>query len=89
MHPDRTTTYAATRTRTLAHTLPFYCHPTYRGRAHTANCQGEKRPLHHAAMNGAPEEVMKLLLEANNDAVTKADKACGLVHLSRSPHAQH
>jgi len=31
-------------------------------------------PLHHAAANGAPLEVMKLLLDANPEAVNVADK---------------
>ena len=42
-------------------------------------------PLHDAAMNGAPFEVMKLLLEANPKAVAAADKArTELPH--RPPH---
>ena len=36
--------------------------------------QDEKLPLHHAAANGAPLEVMKLLLDANPEAVNVADK---------------
>ena len=51
--------------------------------------QGEKRPLHHAAMNGAPLDVMKLLLDANREAVTEADKVRGLALAARSPHAQY
>ena len=35
--------------------------------------QDKKMPLHHAAMSGAPFDVMKLLLDANPDAVTTAD----------------
>ena len=31
--------------------------------------------LHHAAVNGAPFDVMKLLLDANPEAATAADKA--------------
>jgi hypothetical protein len=31
-------------------------------------------PLHHAAANGAPLEVMKLLLDANPEAVNAADE---------------
>ena len=38
--------------------------------------QDEKLPLHHAAANGAPLEVMKLLLDANPKAVTVGDKVC-------------
>ena len=37
--------------------------------------QDEKLPLHHAAVNGAPFDVMKLLLEANLEVVNAADKA--------------
>eukprot|EP00964_Phaeocystis_antarctica_P070476 scaffold42929_cov69-Phaeocystis_antarctica.AAC.5 len=36
--------------------------------------------LHHAAMSGAPFDVMKLLLDANPDAVTTADEARSSVH---------
>ena len=37
--------------------------------------QGMKMSLHHAAVNGAPFDVMKLLLDANPEAATAADKA--------------
>jgi len=37
--------------------------------------QDEKLPLHHTAVNGAPLDVMKLLLDANPEAATAADKA--------------
>ena len=35
--------------------------------------QDGKLPLHHAASKGAPHDVMKLLLDANPEAVTTAD----------------
>ena len=56
------------------------CYPTYeyieavcalRTAMHT---QGMKLSLHHAAVNGAPFDVMKLLLDANSEAVHAADK---------------
>ena len=59
--------------------------------------QGKKTSLHHAAVNGAPFKVMELLLAANPEAVTAADKArssanasrcprcCGLIKLPRAP----
>jgi ankyrin repeat protein len=37
--------------------------------------QDEKLPLHYAAAKGAPLDVMKLLLEANLEAVNAADTA--------------
>ena len=36
--------------------------------------QDGRLPLHHAAVKGAPFDVMKLLLDANHEAVTAADK---------------
>ena len=36
--------------------------------------QEEKLPLHYAAAKGAPFDVMKLLLDANLEAVNAADK---------------
>ena len=39
-----------------------------------------KLPLHYAAENGAPFNVLKLLLEANREAVTTADKARSSAH---------
>ena len=41
-----------------------------------------KMSLHHAALNGAPFDVMKLLLDANPEAATAADKARGSAHSS-------
>ena len=40
-----------------------------------------KMSLHHAAVNGAPFDVMKLLLDANPEAATAADKARGSAQL--------
>ena len=37
--------------------------------------QDKKMSLHHAAMSGAPFDVMKLLLDANPEAAAAADKA--------------
>jgi hypothetical protein len=63
------------------------CYPTYeyveavcalRTAVHT---QGMKMSLHHAAVNGAPFDVMKLLLDANPEAATAADKARGSAQL--------
>ena len=36
--------------------------------------QDERLPLHYAAIKGAPFDVMKLLLDANSEAVNAADK---------------
>ena len=36
--------------------------------------QDEKLPLHYAAAKGAPLDVMKLLLDANLEAVNAADR---------------
>ena len=41
---------------------------------HTSYTQDEKLPLHHAIAKGAPPEVMKLLLDANLEAVNARDK---------------
>ena len=40
----------------------------------TPRTQEEKLPLHHAAAEGAPLDVMQLLLDANLEAVNAADK---------------
>jgi hypothetical protein len=45
--------------------------------------QDGKLPLHYAAAKGVPLEVMDLLLRANPEAVTAADK----VRTQLSPHA--
>ena len=45
--------------------------------------QDEKLPLHYAAMSGAPFDVMKLLLDANPEAATAADKARSSAHAAR------
>ena len=37
---------------------------------HAPRTQEEKLPLHHAAVKGAPFDVMKLLLDANREAAT-------------------
>ena len=42
--------------------------------AHGPRNQGEKLPLHHAIAKGAPPEVVKLLLDANLEAVNARDK---------------
>ena len=41
---------------------------------HAPRTQDEKLPLHYAAAKGAPLDVMKLLLDANSEAVNAADK---------------
>ena len=41
---------------------------------HAPRTQEGKLPLHYAAAKGAPFDVMKLLLDANREAVTAADK---------------
>ena len=73
MHPEYWTTYAAARTHTLPHAA---VRPIYRGRALRTAMQDKRIPLHNAAMNGAPFDVMKLLLDANLEATTSRDKAC-------------
>ena len=47
-------------------------HPMLAPRASYA--QDGRLPLHHAAVKGAPFDVMKLLLDANREAATAADK---------------
>ena len=55
---------------------PARCYPTYRGCAlQITAMQDEKLPLHHAAMSGAPFDVMKLLLDANPEAATAVAQA--------------
>lgn len=44
-----------------------------------------KLPLHYAAETGAPLNVTKLLLEANREAVTTADKARSSAHTKPRP----
>ena len=49
--------------------------------------QDIKLPLHYAATKGAQLEVMELLLGANAEAVTAADKVRRRVHRHRRPRS--
>ena len=53
-----------------------------------SRAQGKRLALHHAAMSGAPFDVMEMLLEANTEAATKADKARAALtaRVPRRPH---
>ena len=51
--------------------------------------QDTRIPLHHAAMNGAPLDVMKLLLDANREAAAAADKARSSAHTAPAPPLPH
>lgn len=78
-----------TPSRMQAHTLPHACtllpEPPRLCTANRHRTQSKKRPLHHAAMNGAPLVVMKLLLDANSEAAAATDQARGSAHTALRP----
>ena len=51
--------------------------------------QDGRLPLHMAAANGSSLEVVKLLLEANPEAITTAAKACRSAHTPMLPPQHH